>query len=190
MVATKYQGVLIVDLSDPTQPTQASRLALPRTLEGNFVRDILVDGKRAYLSQGNSGVNIVDVSSPQSPVVLQVLDTPGFAKTMALHDDLLFIADTHKGLFVIDVKDPEKALPVGSLNVPVWISELAVAADGLLASSLNRGGTLMLPMPQRLQGLRALNDSEAQLALPVAEKGQYVYLYDAGTSERVALDVR
>ena len=190
MVATQHQGVLTVDLSDPTQPTQASRLALPRTLEGNSVRDILVDGKRAYLSQGNSGVNIVDVSSPQSPVVLQVLDTPGFAKTMALHDDLLFIADMHKGLFVIDVKDPEKALPVGILNVPIWISELAVAADGLLASSLNRGGTLMLPMPQRLQGLRALSDSEAQLALPVAEKGQYVYLYDAGTSERVALDVR
>ena len=190
MVATQHQGVLIVDISDPTQPTQTSRLTLPRKLDGSAVRNILVDGKRAYLSQGASGVSIVDVSLPQTPEVIQILDTPGFASKMTLHDGLLFITDGQKGLFIIDVKDPEKALPVGSLNVPIRISELAVAADGLLASSLNRGGTMKLPMPQRLQGLRDLSDSEARVALPVVEKGQYVYLYDGGTSERVALDVR
>jgi hypothetical protein len=190
MVATHHQGVLIVDISDPKQPIQTSRLTLPRKLDGRAVRNILVDGKRAYLSQGASGVNIVDIGSPQSPKVLQSLDTPGYASTMALHDDLLFIADAQKGLFIIDVKDPERALPVGSLNVPIRISELAVAADGLLVSSLSRGGTMKLPMPQRLQGLRDLSDSEARVSLPVVEKGQYVYLYDGGTSERVALDVR
>lgn len=190
IVATHHQGVLIVDISDPAQPTQTSRLTLPLQLEGSSVRDILVDGKRAYLSQGISGVNIVDIGLPQSPEVLQLLDTPGYASTMALHDDLLFIADAQKGLFIIDVKDPERALPVGSLNVPIRISELAVAADGLLVSSLNRGGTMKLPMPQRLQGLRDLSDSEARVDLPVVEKGQYVYLYDGGTSERIALDVR
>jgi hypothetical protein len=189
MVATNHQGVLIVDISDPTQPTQTSRLTLPHNLEGSVVRGILVDGQRAYLSQGTSGVNVVDISAPQHPEVLQLLDTPGFASTMALHDDLLFVADAQKGLFIIDVKGLERALPVGSLRVPIRISELAVAADGLLASSLSRGGTMKLPMPQRLQGLRQVSDSEVRIDLPVAEKGHYVYLYDGVTSERVALDV-
>jgi hypothetical protein len=189
MVATKHQGVLIVDISDPTQPTQTSRLTLPHNLEGSVVRGILVDGQRAYLSQGTSGVNVVDISAPQHPEVLQLLDTPGFASTMALHDDLLFVADAQKGLFIIDAKGLERALPVGSLRVPIRISELAVAADGLLASSLNRGGTIKLPLPQRLQGLRQVSDSEVRIDLPVAEKGHYVYLYDGATSERVALDV-
>jgi len=189
MVATNHQGVLIVDISDPTQPTQTSRLTLPHNLEGSVVRGILVDGQRAYLSQGTSGVNVVDISAPQHPEVLQLLDTPGFASTMALHDDLLFVADAQKGLFIIDVKGLERALPVGSLRVPIRINELAVAADGLLASSLNRGGTMKLPMPQRLHGLRNVSDSELRIDLPVAEKGHYVYLYDGVTSEQVALDV-
>jgi hypothetical protein len=189
MVATQHQGVLIVDISDPTQPTQTSRLTLPHNLEGSAVRDILVDGQRAYLSQGTSGVNVVDISSPQHPEVLQLLDTPGYAGAIALHDDLLFIADAQKGLFIIDVKGLERALPVGRLRVPIRINELAVAADGLLASSLNRGGTMKLPMPQRLHGLRNVSDSELRIDLPVAEKGHSVYLYDGVTSERVALDV-
>jgi hypothetical protein len=190
MIATRDQGVVIVDVSEPAQLKKVSRLTLPRDLEGSVVKDILVDGQRAYLTQGTSGVNIVDISSPQHPEVLQLVGTPSFASAMALHDDLLFVADLQKGLFIVDVKDPEGALAVGSLQVPIRIRELAVAVDGLMVSTgSKRGVTMKLPLPQRLQGLRNLSDSETRVDLSVAEKGQYLYLYDKLTSDRVAVDL-
>jgi hypothetical protein len=69
------------------------------------------------------------------------------------------------------------------------VGELAVAADGLIAKASNRAGTMKLPLPQRLPAPRILGESEVHFDLPIVEKGQYLYLYDRATSEKVDVDL-
>jgi hypothetical protein len=189
MVATYEQGLLTVDIRDPKEPKQLSWLTLPRNLEYSVTKDILIHGQRAYISQGNGGLRIFDISSPQRPELLQVLDTPGHSDVMALHDDFLYVADGLEGLFAFDVSDRERVLPVGSLEVPVRITQIAVGVDGLIVSG-HRGGTLKLPLLQRLQNVQYVSDSELAVDVGSVEPGQYIYLYDEVHSARVALDGR
>jgi hypothetical protein len=189
MLATYEQGLLTVDIRDPKEPKQLSWLTLPRNLEYSVTRDILIHGQRAYISQGNGGLRIFDISSPQRPELVQVLDTPGHSDVMALHDDFLYVADGLEGLFVFDVSDRERVLPVGSLEVPVRITQIAVGVDGLIVSG-HRGGTLKLPLLQRLQNVQYVSDSELAVDVGSVEPGQYIYLYDEVHSARVALDGR
>jgi len=159
-------------------------------MEGSVTKGLLVDGKRVYLTQGRSGMYVVDISSLQHPEVLQLVDTPGYASAMALHDGFIFIADAMEGFFVVDVSNQKRVFPVGSFNVPIRINEVAAASDGLVVSSSSRGGTMKLPYPQRLQGLRVVSDNEVRVDLSAVENGQTLYLYDEVTSARadVGLD--
>jgi len=188
MVSTHYQGLLVLDISEPKELKEVARLKFPSYMKDRIIRDILIDGERAYLSQGDSGLYVVDMSSPHQPEILQKLDTPGHASVMALHDDFLYIADRLKGLFAVDVKDQERALPIGSIPVPVRILSMAAADDGLIVSA-TKGGTLKLPLLQRLQDVRIVSDEEAFVDVVSAETGQYVYLYDDRVSTRVNLAV-
>lgn len=190
IVSTQSNGVLILDVKDPKKPKQVTRLSLPIHLEDSIVRDLLIHGQRAYLSQGPGGVYVIDISSPLQPELLQVVDTPGYAGVMALHDDLLYVADGVAGLFVIDVESSKRALPVGSLQVPVRIAQIAVADDGLIISGRNRlGGTMKLPLPKRFQEVRLVSEGELAVDVDAIEQGQYIYLYDNRSSAYAALDV-
>ena len=185
LVTTINEGVLVVDVSDPQQPVQVARLALPRHLQKNFTgQDILVDGQRAYISQGEGGVYVVDVNVPSQPELLQIIDTPGFARNMALYDNLLLVTDGSEGIFMIDIKDHNEALPIGSLPVPLRVMQIAVAEEGLLVSG-SQGGTMKLPLPQRVQNLRIISKGEVRVDVEKVEKGQYVYLYNERISGQV-----
>ena len=185
LVTTLDNGVLVVDVNAPQQPVEVASLVLPRHLQmDNVAKAVLVDGQRAYISQGRGGVHVVDVSVPSQPELLQIIDTPGFAKNMAFYDNLLLVADGTKGVFMIDVKDRDRALPIGSLPTPIRVSQISVTEDGLIVSS-HRGGTMKLPLPQRLLNLRVIGEDAMRVDVERFEKGQYVYLYDERTAGQV-----
>ncbi len=185
LVTTLYNGVFVVDVNPPQQPVQVAKLALPQHLHrDNIAQAVLVNGQRAYISQGGGGVHVVDVSVPSQPELLQIIETPGFAKNMAFYDNLLLVADGTKGVFMIDVKERDRALPIGSLPTPIRVSQIAVTEDGLIVSG-HRGGTMKLPLPQRLQNLQVISGDEMRADMERVEKGQYVYLYDERTSGQV-----
>ncbi|NOR49406.1 MAG: hypothetical protein GQ530_00035 [Desulfuromonadales bacterium] len=185
LVTTLDNGVLVVDVNAPQQPVEIARLVLPRHLQkDNVAQAVLVDGQRAYISQGRGGVHVVDVSVPSQPELLQIIETPGFAKNMALYDNLLLVADGAKGVFMIDVNDRDRALPIGSLPTPIRVSQIAVTEDGLIVSG-HQGGTVKLALPQRLQNLQVISEDEMRADMERVEKGQYVYLYDERASGQV-----
>ena len=132
---------------------------------------------------------MVDVSTPAQPELLQIIETPGVAKDMALYDDLLLVADGVEGVFVIDVSDRNRALPVGSWTVPLRVSQIAVTSDSVIVSNYP-GGTMKLPLPQRLQNLKLVNRDEGRADLHKVYQEQYVYLYDEQTSAKVKVNVQ
>jgi len=189
LVTTVDNEVLVVDVNHPQQPEHVATLAPPQHLRSvNLMQDVLVDGQRVYISQGAGGVHVFDMSYPSQPELLQVIDTPGQAKRMALYDKLLLVADRVNGLFMVDVKNLNSALVIGTLPTPLRIDDLAVVSDGLIVSS-HPGGTMKLPLPQRLENMQIVNQGEMRVGVEKIEEGQYVYLYDEGTSERAKVAI-
>ena len=71
-------GLVILDVSNPAAPVFVSRLYCQGTGEG-----IDVAGGYAYLANGPSGLRIINVGNPQSPVLAGSYDTPDEARDVS-----------------------------------------------------------------------------------------------------------
>lgn len=188
LVANQEQGLLVLDVSDPRRPVQVASLPTFQHLQPSiFTYDLLIDGDRAFVAQGAGGVHVIDVSRPTQPKWQEIIDTPGTAKKMVLHDGLLLVADTLQGVFMIDVKDRKRSLALGSWPVPLRVEQLAVAGDQLIVSNYI-SGTWQLPLPQRVQGLELVNGGELRGSVGRFARGQSAYLYDGRTTRQARVD--
>ncbi|MFA7331388.1 MAG: T9SS type A sorting domain-containing protein [Candidatus Delongbacteria bacterium] len=124
------RGLYLYGMSDPGEPRLLSVLDV-----GDTVRDVVVDGDRAYLAANFAGLCIVDVSDPVHPLRLGTLPSLE-AQAVALQGQLAYLADREAGLRVIDVSDP--ALPRQTGHLPsldktldvIVRDSLAFVADG------------------------------------------------------------
>lgn len=98
---------------------------------GLFVQD-----NYAYCAASGAGLDIIDVSSPASPVQAANCDTPGSAYGVFISTNYAYIADYDRGLQIIDISNPTAPSLVGSCETPglaygVYISgSYAYIADG------------------------------------------------------------
>ncbi|MFQ6043601.1 MAG: carboxypeptidase regulatory-like domain-containing protein, partial [Candidatus Poribacteria bacterium] len=98
--------------------------------EGVYVQDSL-----AYVADHDSGLRIIDVSSPSSPKEVGFYDTP-YAEGVYVQDSLAYVADWESGLRIIDVSSPSSPKEVGFYDTPyaegVYVQDsLAYVADDL-----------------------------------------------------------
>ncbi len=112
-VATKNSGLVIVDISDPTDPQPVSYFDSP-----GQALDVELVGNYIYIADGNSGLMIVDVSDPANPTEEGSVDTPGDAEGISISGSYAYIADDASGLRVIDISDPQNPTEVGSIATP------------------------------------------------------------------------
>ena len=82
------------------------------------VMGVAIAGDYACLSDGLAGLQVVDISDPDSPIIVGSVDTPGFAINVAVDGDFAFVADGGMGLQVIDISTPDSPVIVGSLDTP------------------------------------------------------------------------
>jgi hypothetical protein len=185
LVGTAQSGVLVVDVKDPNRPAKLAMLGpSEHFLMTTAIQDILVDGRLAFVSTRAGGVHIIDLSNPGDPQLLQIVDTPGHTAKLALHDDLLLVADQNGGVYMIDVRDRRHALPIGSLPTPLGAEQIAVVGNRMILSHL-RAGTVRVPVPQRLKKLEVVSRKELRADVARSGQGQYVYIYENGGAEKV-----
>ncbi len=67
---------------------------------------VAVSGHHAFVANGSAGLNVVDVSTPQAPVIVGVADTPGFARNVAVAGSFAYVADGGPGLTIVDISTP------------------------------------------------------------------------------------
>jgi hypothetical protein len=80
--------------------------------------DIVVDGGFAYVADGLSGLQVVDIANPGNPTIVGRYDTPDNAMRIDFEGDYAYIADRYTGLQIIDVADPENPNLAGSYYTP------------------------------------------------------------------------
>jgi hypothetical protein len=124
-VAIYNDGLLILDIDDPTTPEELSRLDTD-----GLVWRLAVSGTMVYISQRGSPDNllIVDASDPRVPVLVGNLSLGIVVETLAVQGDYVFLACYGESLLrIIDVSDPAHPVEVGNYTTQGTPRELVVA---------------------------------------------------------------
>lgn len=95
----------------------------------DYAYDVAVSGTYAFVADGLSGLQVVDLSDPVSPSIVGHLGTPGSADAVAASGTLAYVADRDYGLRIVDVSDPTAPHQVGYVSAP---DILTVAVDGTM----------------------------------------------------------
>jgi len=76
---------------------------------------VAVAGSYAYVADGQSGLQVIDVSNPAAPAITGTVDTPEDASGVAVAGSYAYEADCASGLQVIDVSNPAAPAIEGAL---------------------------------------------------------------------------
>jgi hypothetical protein len=114
---TVYVGagprLVTVDISDPENPQFLGQTEmLP-----HLVENIVINGNFAYVAASYAGLQIIDISNPQLPLIVGSETDPTLAFAIAYTNNHVFITDPETGtLRLLNVSDPTHPSPVWSLN--------------------------------------------------------------------------
>lgn len=106
-LADGSQGLRIIDISDPTAPTE---LNLQRT--GNAF-DVMVKDNYAYVGDIWNGLVIVDVSNPNYLVKVGSYNPGSYGYGVQVVDSLVYLAGSWTGLHIVNVSNPSAPTEIG-----------------------------------------------------------------------------
>ena len=124
-----YTGVLyIVDVTDKTAPTIISSFNT-----GDIVEDIMFDSAtdRLFVANNQKGLSIIDISDIYHPAIVKSIAS-GYARSLALNEDTIFVASGYDGVNMFSLSSYEK---LG--NIPVdgdYTDSIAVSGDYIFTS--------------------------------------------------------
>jgi LPXTG-motif cell wall-anchored protein len=93
-------GLIILDVSDPTQPSLVSRYN-----DGENVRAVNVDQDTVFISCSTDGFKILDISDINNPTLINEISDVGWGMGHIKEGNLIYICDYEEGLRVFDVSD-------------------------------------------------------------------------------------
>lgn len=128
LVFVAMDGLLALDLSDPTNP-----VPLGRAYAGS-PNSVALAAPYAYVTDGNNRVHVIDISNPTSAPLVGRATTAGVPVGVCVDADLAFVAEVVFGnpqsglLEIFDVADPAAPQLLGEVATPGWAYDVAVRA--------------------------------------------------------------
>jgi len=130
-VAAGGAGLRVVDISNPTHPTEAGAWDSPGYAEGVAIADNI-----AHIADGPYGLRVVDVTNPAHPTEIGFAYDMNFAFDVVVEGSYAYIAAAGAGLLIADVSDPAHPVELASLDTPGYaygidvVRDTAYVADG------------------------------------------------------------
>lgn len=160
----------------------ASELRLVGGVDASgYASDLRLQGGRAYVSDREGGIRIVDVSEASSPAEIGTIGTehPSFA--VAIEDDYLFSISRYQEvafrtdgqLEVFDLSAPLGTAPIGRLEIGGWTDGVAASRGFLFVADIHRG-LVVLDVRDPRQPARAATLGPFGLS-GVSTDGRYVF---------------
>ena len=149
-LAASGQGLLLVDVSEPTVPHIVGSYDTAGSGAG-----VAVEGPYAYLADGESGLRIFDVADPADPVEIGFFDTGGNASGVTVGGGFVYVADGGGGLRIIDAGDADSPVEVayydtrGFAESVFLIEDIAYVADGPCGLVIIRNDLATTSVPPR-----------------------------------------
>ncbi|MEX0875966.1 MAG: GC-type dockerin domain-anchored protein [Phycisphaerales bacterium] len=109
-LADRSGGLVIADVSDPSNPVTVS--ALP---EVGFALDVLVDGDTVYVGTGGSGLAVVDATDRSSPTILGRYEGVIDVIDIAGGGNVVYLACNDDGIRVLDISDPANPMELAAV---------------------------------------------------------------------------
>lgn len=110
-IANGRSGLLIVDVSDPTNPQLVSTIALPGYSKGVRFHQNLV-----YLVTLRNGVHLVDVTLPTQPLLIGTIPLSRLSKFLLIDDGLLYFFQDASGISAIPLPRFAQSVKLQSRN--------------------------------------------------------------------------
>ena len=149
---TKGADLLVFDLSDPSEPTEAARMKLT----GNYSVNVQVQGGYAYIPVTLGGLNIVDVTDPRNPSQVAVIPFESHTVGFKIRGSYGYLArvvsvtpteqwyEASSILEVLDLSVPHSPTTVGSVTIPTMIEDLDLVGDFAYVTGASITGPDML----------------------------------------------
>ncbi len=104
----KPNDPLSLDEPEPEEPDNGGYTVVSKFETQGYAQDILVKDTLAYITQGEGGLLIVNVSNPLHPVTVSTTteNVRGYSTKIALKDSAVYIAAGTFGVTVVDVGNP------------------------------------------------------------------------------------
>jgi len=131
-VANFPSDIVIVDVTNPSQPTRASRLWWPI-----HSRDVCVSGDYAFAICEDFGLEVYDVSNPRTPAHVGNYAMSGFISGLVLFDNRAYVGNN--GLQIIDVSQPSQPVRSGQYRAGQGYGVIALADHYAYAAAENNG---------------------------------------------------
>ena len=127
-VADYTNGLVIVDISDPANPTTVGHF--PSRI-GNFgytaaAIGVAVSGNYAYVANWYDDLYIIDVTDKTNPTLANTYTIDDGADSITISGDLAFIAAEWAGVDIIDISDPINPVFIGNYNTDDLAEDVAI----------------------------------------------------------------
>ncbi len=148
----KGADLLVFDLSDPSEPTEAARMKLT----GNYSVNVQVQAGYAYIPVTLGGLNIVDVTDPRNPSQVAVIPFESHTVGFKIRGSYGYLARVvsvtpteqwYEGSSILEVLDlsvPHSPTTVGSVTIPTMIEDLDLVGDFAYVTGASITGPDML----------------------------------------------
>lgn len=118
----------IYDVATPAAPKRLGAYEFPGEIWG-----FRVEGPRAYVAAGHSGMGILDVSKPTAPALVSLFKTPGQAKNVSVMKGRAVVANHNSGIDFIDITDEAKPTLIGSTDLDGYARDVAIVGTTAVA---------------------------------------------------------
>jgi hypothetical protein len=172
-VAVSGGGLVVVNISDPTNPTWAGDFAT----SSDSTLGVAVSGGYAYLADYNNGLVVMNVSDPANPTWVGDYGTPGYAWDVAVAGDYAYVADGESGLEVVNVSDPTNPDYAGGYGTYDRAYGVVVAGDYAYVADGSNGLEVLDVSDPTNPTLAGGSDTFGN-AQEVAVAGGYAYIAD------------
>jgi hypothetical protein len=154
-----------------------------------YAQDVLLKDNLLYISQGEGGLMIVDVTDPLNPETVSITteNMQGYSNRLAMQDSILYISAGTNGTFVVNVSDPFAPFRV-EVSSPFKPARVVHVFRGYLFTSVSENGVKLseisypsepdprgsIPTPGYAYGMANTADSN-YLMVACGEMGLAVY---------------
>jgi hypothetical protein len=113
-IAMESFGVKIIDVSDP-----AAVQVLGGIPTGAKSRNVAVKDRTVFITQGDAGLRVLDISNPAEPVETGWYDPPVFGYDISISENIACLSQSNDGpTLVLDISDPAHPDSLGQIEGP------------------------------------------------------------------------
>lgn len=181
-VASVEFGVMIYDVSDPTNPQQVG--IFPRVDTAYPLNMVMSsDGRTMFIAAYNF-FEIVDISDPRSPALINSVGTEDYAWGISLSNDnsKVYLA-SGAYMQVFDVSNTSSPVSISSFETLGTARSIRISNDNTMAYLANGAGGMQIvdisdPSQPQMMGSMP-SDENFMFGLTMSNDGRYIYSTDA-----------